>query len=123
MCLDRRGNLTTGATRRALEEHVLEVVREAGAEVIALVDAAGLHPNLDGADRRRVVVLEQDGQAVGQCIALDRFAPEFFEQGEVAPARRGGFGHCAGNQFSELIPRERRELAGTNGFTKASSKS
>ena len=84
MRLDGRGDLPAGAAFRALEEHVLEVVREAGAQRPALVDAAGLHPHLHGTDGRRGVALEQDGEAVGERVAFDGFAPEVLEQGEIA---------------------------------------
>ncbi len=59
-----RAKLACGAVLGALEEHVLENVREARAEVLVLVDAAGLAPCLEAGDGGGVVFLYDDGEAV-----------------------------------------------------------
>ena len=92
MRLDRGGDLPPRPALRALEQHVLEEMRQPRAEVAPLMDAAGLDPGLDGADRRGRVALEQDGQAVGQRVALGRIAPERLEERAVA-GTEGGLGH------------------------------
>ena len=102
--LHRRGNLPAGPALRALEEHVLEVVREAGPQIRALVHAAGLDPHLDGADRGRGVALQEDGESVGEGIALDGFAPEVFEQDEVAGTGRLRLGHVWGKGGTRETP-------------------
>ena len=51
---------------RAAGEQVFEVVREAGPDVLLLVDRAGLHPHLRGDDRRDGYALGDDDHAVVQ---------------------------------------------------------
>ena len=70
-------NAAAGARRGAFEEHVFEHVRKAGAEPVALVDAAGHRPRLRGNDRRAVVFAHDDDQAV-------------FERGEGDAGGQGG---------------------------------
>ena len=50
----------------ALEDHVLEEMRDARAEVLVLVHAAGGHPDLRADDRGRRVGIEDQGEAVRQ---------------------------------------------------------
>ena len=63
--LHRRGDLAAHAAGCSLEEQMLEVMREAGAEHRALVLAAGLDPNLHGNNRRGVVGLHEQSETVG----------------------------------------------------------
>jgi hypothetical protein len=56
--------------RGALEEHVLEQVREAGAS-LALVRRADVVPQVHRDDRRGVILREHDQQAVGEAVAFD----------------------------------------------------
>ena len=62
--LDALRKLARAARRRALEKHVLEHVREPGAEVPILVNAARFHPDLHAGHRRAVILLHDDAQAV-----------------------------------------------------------
>ena len=145
------GYLPAGAAGGALEEHVLKVVRQARAEGPTLVDTAGLHPHLHRTDRCRRVALEQNGETVGEGVALQRFAPEILQQGKVVRAGRRFFGHEGGqderilssgasrakrpaglrrrptprhdNHAVPSEPRARRGRVGAKGFTNASSKS
>ena len=70
-------NAAAGARGGALEEHVFEHMRKAGAEPFALVNAAGHGPRLRGDDRRAVIFAHDDDQAV-------------FERGEGDPGGRAG---------------------------------
>ena len=70
-------NAAAGARGGALEEHVFEHMREAGAEPFALVNAAGHRPRLRGHDRRAVIFAHDDDQAV-------------FERGQGDAGGQGG---------------------------------
>jgi hypothetical protein len=58
-------DLADGAARRALEEHVLEDVRDAH-DVVRLVEVAGAHVGHDRDDRRRRISAHEHGEPVGQ---------------------------------------------------------
>jgi hypothetical protein len=62
--------LAIGDVLRSLEHHVLEEVGEAGAARL-LVLRADVIPEIDSDDRGRLVLGEEDGQAVRQRVALD----------------------------------------------------
>ena len=81
--LDFLVNAAAGAGGGAFEEHVLEHVGEAGAEPVALMNAAGPAPGLDGDDGRAVIFAHDDGQPV-------------IERGELHAGRYGGnFAHVS----------------------------
>ncbi len=73
--LDVPGDLPGAAAGRALEEHVLVQVRESGL-IRPLVGAAGLHPHLEGGHPGGVLLLEDDGESVGKCVALSHGTSE-----------------------------------------------
>ena len=80
---------------RALENHVLEQMRESRAEPLAFMNAAALHPDLHAGHRCGVIGLDQHGETVG----------EHAGQGMTAGQRGGGgigrwqeFGHWAGRR-------------------------
>ena len=54
---------------------MLQVVRESRSEMRPLVDATGLHPNLDGSDRSSGIWFEHDGEAVREDASNRRIAP------------------------------------------------
>lgn len=64
--LDALGKLARAAGGRAFEKHVLEQMRDAGAEVAVLVDAAGFDPDLHARHGRAAVLLDDDAEAVRQ---------------------------------------------------------
>ncbi len=70
--LDALGKVARAARRRALEKHVLENVREPGAEMAVLVNAARLHPHLHAGHGRAVIFLHDDAEAVRQRPACAR---------------------------------------------------
>ncbi len=147
MRLDGGGDLPARAAAGAFEKHVLEKMREAGAELRLLVNAAGFHPGLHGGDGGGGVAFEQDGEPVGENQSLGGITPETLQQGEVdgggthersnkerpgegrnarpewvptaATCRRGGHTELTGSAEGPA----RRLPAGWNGFTNASSKS
>jgi hypothetical protein len=145
--LDAGGNLTAGATRGALEQHVFEIMGETRAELRPLMNAAGFHPHLHGGDRGSSIALEQNGEPVGKNQALGRITPKTLEQGEIAgggthgrtshrKTREGGKARETRVSIAS-VPRSigqtdptisvdgpvRRVPAGWNGFTNASPKS
>ena len=73
---------------RSLEEHVLEDVRQARAEMRVFIHAAGAAPGLDTRHRRAPVFLDDDRQAVRQDAFLRRARRE---RDPGAGLRRGGF--------------------------------
>ena len=54
---------------RALEHQVLEEVREAGTAG-HLVLGADVVPDVDGDDRQRVIFVDEDVEAVGECVLV-----------------------------------------------------
>ena len=86
--LHGRRNFPTGAARRALEQHVLDKVRKARAEIFSLVDTAGLDPHLHRCERRRAIGFKDQREAVGQDGALDGLAPKRIEQAEIGSGGR-----------------------------------
>ncbi len=64
LVLNLECELAAAARGGAFEEHVLEDVREAGAEVLVLIDAAGLAPCLEAGDGSGVILLDDDGEAI-----------------------------------------------------------
>ena len=84
---DDRGVLLGLDVLRALEHHVLEEMREAGAARL-LVLRADVIPELDVHDRRRLVLVQDDDQAVGQHQALVLRASAAAPRPAAAPARR-----------------------------------
>ena len=73
----------------ALEQHVLEDVREARAHLRAFVNAAGFHPHLDTGHRRAVVLAQQHHHSIVEHGAAHRSAAE------RAQVERGFF--CVGS--------------------------
>ena len=69
--LDEGEVLALGDVLRALEHHVLEEMGEAGAAGL-LVLAADVVPQVDGHDRRAIVVGKEHAQAVIEPMSLDR---------------------------------------------------
>ena len=124
--LDRRRDVASRAPLGALEQHVLEVMREPGAEVAAFVRAPGFHPHLHRRERGGAIGFQNQREAVRENGALDRLAPESVEQAEI---RRGGrqFGHekergARATQAASTLDEPRPDFAGRKGFTNASSK-
>jgi len=103
MRLDRRTDLATGASLRALEQHVFEKVRKARAEVRVFMQAAGLHPYLHRGERGRTVRLHDQREAVRELLARDRLGPERGEQTKIG---RNGSGH--GRKIGLLKSRQSR---------------
>ncbi len=64
--LDRLRDRVRRAVLRSFEKHVLEDVRQARAEVRVLIHAPGAAPSLHARDRRALVFLHDDGEAVRQ---------------------------------------------------------
>ena len=83
MRLNGQRNLTAGTAGCALEQHVLQEMRQAGAEICPLVNAAGFHPDLNRGDGGGAVGLQQNRETVGQDQALGRNMPETVEQRAV----------------------------------------
>ncbi len=67
-CLHGIGDGFSIVACRAFEDHVLEHVREAGAEEVALVDTACFHPCLCADDRGIRVGIKDNGEAVFQGV-------------------------------------------------------
>ena len=84
--LDELEVLALGDVGRALEHHVLEQVREAGAAG-ALVPRADVVPDVDRRDLRAVVLGEHDRQPVGQLVALGGDAGRLAGERAWTPAR------------------------------------
>jgi len=75
-----------------LEEHVLVQVGEAFL-AWQLVGAAHAHPHLKSRHGRRVVLLDEDGQSVGQAVAQGLVSTSGEEEGQsraASPALRAG---------------------------------
>ena len=67
---------TAAVFGRALEDHVLDQVRDAGAEVLGFVDGAGAHPDLQGDDGvGGGARAEEGGGAVGADVDLVLHVP------------------------------------------------
>ena len=96
--LHRAGDFVGAAFLGALEDHVLEEVREPAAQPGVLVDAARLDPDLDAGHGGGVVGFDEDGEAVGE------------DAGEGAAAGEGGRGGVRGRQ--EILHAGRRRCAG-----------
>ena len=58
------GDFACAAGGRALEDHVLDIMGEAGAEVLVFMNGAGAEPELDGGDGGRRILLHHTGDAV-----------------------------------------------------------
>ncbi len=69
----------------ALEDHVLEEMRDAGAEVAVLVHRAGFHPELGGNHRRGGIRIKDQGEAVGQGLDSGGGAGVFHEISGLEP--------------------------------------
>ncbi len=67
--LHRLGKLVRIEIPRALENHMLQEMREPGAELRVLVNTAGGHPCLHANDRSRRIGIENQGQPIGQSLA------------------------------------------------------
>ena len=92
MRLHRGADFPASPAVGAFEQHVLQIVREARAEMLALVHAPRFHPHLHRGQRRRAVRLEDKGEAVGQNGAVDDFVPIGIQQPKVG-GDRGQFCH------------------------------
>ena len=68
--LDERDVLGLGDMRGALEHDVLEQVREAGLAGL-LVLGSDVVPDVDGDDRREVVLGDDEAQAVGEALVAE----------------------------------------------------
>ena len=87
------GNFAAFALFRALEEHVLKDMREAGAEPFAFMNAAGAAPGLHAGHGRTAIFLDDDGEAVlqGENLGL-----AFGQDGRVGRST-GIFRGCVGD--------------------------
>ena len=79
MGLHRRRNLTARPARGSLEEHVFQIVGQAGPERPTLVDTTRFDPDLHRTNRGRAIALEQHRQPVRQSESINGFTPQTFE--------------------------------------------
>ena len=86
--VDGVGEFPVRETSRALEDHVLEIVRDAGAFPAAFMDATRAHPSLDGAETDSRAVGIDDFEAVGEDPAFGHGAGDLGE----TQAFEGGHG-------------------------------
>ena len=84
---------------RSLEKHMLENVRQPGAEMLVLVDATGAAPGLHANDRRAAILLHNHGESVRQHAFLRGTGRE--SNTGAAPGRDGfqmGGQHTGGQE-------------------------
>ena len=73
-------NGLTVPTRGPLKKHVLQIVREAGAEEPVFVDAPGLDPDLHRNDLAGKVRPVHESEAIGQRVPLNRGTKKTLDQ-------------------------------------------
>ena len=86
--VDGVGQFTVRETSRALEDHVLQVVRDPGTFPAAFMDAARAHPGLDGAEADTGAVGVDDLESVGEHPTFGHGAGDLGE----TQAFKGGHG-------------------------------
>ena len=79
MSLHGAGKVAARTPSGPLEQHVFEEMGETGPQLGVFVNAARLHPDLDGGNRGGGVALEQDREPVWQNQAFRPLAPESLE--------------------------------------------
>ena len=92
------GDVANAALRRSLEEHVLERVSEPTLR-ISLVEVTSLHVGDNRDDRRRVVLLNQNGETVGEDGAVDTAWVHWREAGCGMRDAGGGRREARGGKF------------------------
>ena len=83
MRLHGGGNLAAGAALGALEQQVLQIVRQTCAKERPFVLAAGFNPNLNGNNGRGVIRLHEQHETVFQLGAMNRLGPEALEESTI----------------------------------------
>ena len=77
MGLDLGRDFPPRAPRRALEQHVFEIMRKPRAEVLAFVNTPRFHPDLHRGQRSRTIGFQDQRDPIWQNRALDGFTPKW----------------------------------------------